>query len=274
MLRNTTPSTFLDQEPEELERFLLRLARQDVAPVEAHERALLNVAAAAAGLGLLAGGAALGSGPSLLKATGWLVAKWLVVGLGSGLLTVAVAQGVSRLGSGSSHGEPAHAARVARLAPVARAAAPASAATSITPESDAPAAAAASAAPSAAFALLTASAPDPAPSPPRPAATASASANTSALTRELALLEQARGALARHFAAQALQALDAYALAFPGGALHVEAAALRIEAIGQSGNRARAAQLADAFLVSYPTSPLSARVRAFANTLSEPIGTP
>jgi outer membrane protein assembly factor BamD (BamD/ComL family) len=87
-------------------------------------------------------------------------------------------------------------------------------------------------------------------------------------------LEQARGSLTRHSAAQALQALDAYASTFPGGALQVEAAALRVEAIGQSGNRALAAQLADAFLVSYPTSPLAARVRAFASTAPKSLGAP
>ena len=265
MLDNTPPSTFLDQEPEELELFLLRIARQEVAPTEARERTLLKVASAAAGVGFLAGSSAFGTGQTMLKATGWLAAKWLVVGVGSGLMTIAVAQGVSQLASGPAPGEPAQPARAA--APKARhASAPPLAGTlgtPITPTSDAPAAEAPAASSAVPRPVFGSAAPDPSTRAPRVVEAAPAPEST--LTRELGLLEQARGALTQRSPTQAQRSLDAYALAFPGGALQVEAAALRVEAVGQSGNRALATQLAEAFLSRYPTSPLAARVRGYAN---------
>jgi hypothetical protein len=102
-----------------------------------------------------------------------------------------------------------------------------------------------------------------------PRQTEAAALTPSALTRELAVLEEARGALTRHDPARALRALDDYRLAFPGGTLHIEAAALRVEAVAQSGNVTRAGQLAEAFLASYPNSPLTARVRAVASSAAK-----
>gem|GEM_PF-686136 len=97
------------------------------------------------------------------------------------------------------------------------------------------------------------------------AAEAPAPANSrSSLTRELTILEQVHSALAQHAPGRALQALDDYHAEFPRGSLQIEAAALRVEAVGQSGNHALAQRLARAFLASYPNSPLGARVRAFS----------
>ena len=207
MLGNTTPSTFLDREPEELELFLLRVARQEVAPIEARERALLNVASAAAGVGFLAGSSALGSAQTVFKATGWLAAKWLVVGVASGLMTLAVAQGVSQLASGPAPGAPAQPARVAT--PTTRHAASLPRAgtlgTPINPTSDAPVAEGAAAPNALPHSVFGAAAPEPSTSAPRVVRAPPASEST--LTRELGLLEQARGALTQHSPTQALRAL-------------------------------------------------------------------
>ena len=263
--------SFLDKDPEDLEQYLVQLARQDVAPAAARQRALLNVASAAVGVGLLSGAAAYGSRTSLIKATSWLVAKWLAAGLGAGLLTVTVAQGVAQWAAAPPQAEPTATAALikqksaVRVAPrLTTAEAPA-----ITPESDSSAAP-----PSVAFGALPSPATPRGPSISTPASSAApgltpapaAPPAASSLTAELSFLEQARRALLQHAPTQALRTLDEYRLAFPSGSLQVEAAALRVEAVGQSGNRALAQRLAESFLTSFPTSPLAGRVRAAAES--------
>jgi len=272
----------LDKPSAELTELLLRVARADAAPREARERALQNVAAAALGLGVLSGTAVLGSRASLLKGKSWLVAKWLAAGMSTGLLGLTVAQGVVQLvaepaappalstatstpARANPHSVPlapesAAPLVVAQLSPATPAATPAqSVASSARAPSSAPALAMAPVAPI-----------DREPKSPSPTSSArteatSALANSkSSLTRELTLLEQARSALAQRAAGGALQALDQYRSEFPRGALQVEAAALRVEAVGQSGDRALAQRLALAFLANFPTSARCARVRAYS----------
>ena len=262
--------SFLDKDPEELEQFLLQLARNDVAPDVARNRALLNVASAAVGVGLLSGAAAYGSRTSLVKATGWLVAKWLAAGLGAGLLTVTVAQGVSQWVAAPQKTEPEARHTVLSKRPAAqRTALAPTAAPIITAESAAPTAvptlafeAPSSNVLSAPAAARGAGTPTPGSSAALAPMLAMPSAAASSLTAELSSLEQARRALLEHAPAQALQTLDDYRAAFPNGSLQVEAAALRVEAVGQSGNHALARQLAESFLNSFPSSPLARRVRA------------
>ena len=79
------------------------------------------------------------------------------------------------------------------------------------------------------------------------------------------MLEQARSALSQHAAKRALQTLDTYRAEFPRGSMQVEASALRIEAVGQSGDRALAQSLAQSFLDTFPTGPVAARVRAISD---------
>ena len=93
----TGSESILNKAPEELGRFLLEAARQDSAPRAARERALLSVTSVALGMGVASSAVAYGSPTSLAKASAWLVAKWLVLGLGSGVLTIAVAQGVQQV---------------------------------------------------------------------------------------------------------------------------------------------------------------------------------
>jgi hypothetical protein len=273
--------SFLDKPTDELTEFLLRIARADAAPKAARERALQDAASAAVGLGALASTAALGSRTASLKGTSWLVAKWLAAGFGSGLLGIAVVQGAAQLATESSPSTPtpstlsAPAKTPTRLTPYAL---------QLSPNIPAPEA------PSEpAPALSGAAAPAPAPVVARPitpaitpAVTASREpksssqpsndrsvvtpqqVSTSSLTRELSLLERARSALTQHSGSAALQALNEYRSEFPHGSMQIEAAALRVEAVGQSGDRALAQRLARAFLTNFPSSPLAARVRAFS----------
>jgi len=260
--------SFLDKEPEELEQFLLEVARQDSAPAEARERALHNVASAALGVGVLSGLAAYGSPTSLVKATGWLVAKWLAAGFGAGLLTITAAQAVGRLATHHPSSQPVALSVVeSKTAP--QALAPRRPST-ISPERDSTdptqpgqdSAASTPVAPAVATGArslgnLAASS----------RGQTTVTTEPSSLTRELSLLEQARAALSQHAAAQALLALDEYQARFPSGSLRVEAAALRIEAVGQAGNRVLARQLAESFLSSFPSSPLTARIRATVDAI-------
>ena len=260
---------FLDKPAAELEELLLRLARSDAAPPGARERALQKLASAALGLSVLTGTAALGSRSTLLKGTTWLVAKWLAVGASSGLLGIGVAQGVQELAakpvptSSASHAATAHRRRQvpAQAAPVAQqVSAPVEPTTEPTPAPQTEATLMPSAA-------ATTSPPHEAKSAARAAEQASvadvAAPNTkTSLTRQLTLLEQASSALRLHATSQALQALDDYRAEFPRGSMLVEAEALRVEAVAQSGDRAAAQNLARIFLSNFPPGPLAARVRA------------
>jgi hypothetical protein len=272
----TGSERILNKEPEELGRFLLEAARQDGAPRAARERALLSVTSVALGMGVASSAAAYGSPTSLAKASGWLVAKWLVLGLGSGVATMAVAQGVQQVVTNHAQAAPpAASVAVKRAARVS----PAKAVRErplLEPQSDEPAAlpttivsaAQSAVVPSIALAPAVSGAASAPQSGSESAVLASPGAKDaiSPLTRELSLLEQARGALAQHSAPRALQALNDYRSQFPSGSLQAEAAALRVEAVGESGDRALAERLAASFLASYPTSPLSARVRALSDT--------
>jgi hypothetical protein len=82
------------------------------------------------------------------------------------------------------------------------------------------------------------------------------------ISLEIAALDQARTALRQGRPADALAALDRYRTGYgKAGSLRVEATVLRIDALLRTGERARAAVLADAFLAQNPKSPYAARVR-------------
>lgn len=269
--------SILNKEPEELTQLLLEAARQDGAPQAARERALLSVTSVALSVGVASGAAALGAPSSVAKATAWVVAKWLVAGLTSGILTLAVAEKVQQLATRPTASAPIAVAGTSAAARRASHAGNAHAQPSLTPRVEPPL-------------IPPAAAPElplvPALSTSAVAAAHDASgASTQArsathgeaaepqgkhepgqLTLELSLLEQARSALARHAAAYALQVLNDYGAQFPNGSLQAEAAALRVEAVGQLGDRIAARRLALAFLGTYPTSPLAARVRALSDS--------
>ena len=95
--------------------------------------------------------------------------------------------------------------------------------------------------------------------PPKPAASSRAS-TPSDLREEIRLLDQAREALKNEAPAQALERLGVYTARFPRGAFRQEAMVLRIEALGRSGDQARARAMASRFLKDHPESPHAERV--------------
>lgn len=228
------------------------------------------------------GKAALGLRSTSLASTSRLVAKWITIGATAGLVGIGVAQAIQELATKAERKpaaslavdtyanapaqlaphatppttgnapEPAHAVEpaprpAAQPAPVAPTA-PSASGAAIAPAADAPLEA---------MSASQVSSGDPASAVPND--------RRSSLTRELSLLEQARSALSQHAAKRALQTLDTYRAEFPRGSMQVEASALRIEAVGQSGDRALAQSLAQSFLDTFPTGPVAARVRAISD---------
>lgn len=202
-----------------------------------------------------------------------LVSKWVAIGASAGFLALGLVQGIQQLAAKPA---PRSAARYTAATyanvPAQLTAQSASVPPELAPEPaitaepsrpmPAPTPASTPLAPAAAAAQEPQSAP--------PAASDAGVADPpatdrrSSLTRELSLLEQARSALSQHAAGSALQTLAAYGAEFPHGSMQIEAAALRVEAASQAGDRVQAQRLAQAFLDNFPTSSLAARVRAIS----------
>lgn len=260
----TDSQRFLNRTPDELEDFLLGLARHDRAPAAARARALSRVTALSAMAGVAAStktSLAAGVGQA---GSSWLAAKWFAIGLISALGTLTAVDQVQRSGSATPASPPQ---------PV-----PLGSAQQQAPQAPGPVGPMVSAEPSAA-------APHPAlpaalPAPSRDveldgATTHEASGSFEAprmeqLSREVAVLKQARSALASGDVTQAQLALNRYRSEFPVGVLAMEAAALQIETAFALGDRERGAALAAAFLRDHATSPLAARVRAVADADNKP----
>jgi len=84
------------------------------------------------------------------------------------------------------------------------------------------------------------------------------------LAQEIALLDQARSALAAHESARVMALVDQYERVLGGTRMRAEAALLRIEALAQNGQRVRAAQLAQRFIEEHAGNPLAERAQALA----------
>ncbi|HVY26609.1 MAG TPA: hypothetical protein VHB79_08640 [Polyangiaceae bacterium] len=82
------------------------------------------------------------------------------------------------------------------------------------------------------------------------------------LADEVAQLQKAKLALKGGNGAQALSELGTYAQRFPRPMLGAEATVLRIEALSQTGDSARAKSLAEGFLAKNPNSPYASRLRS------------
>jgi len=82
------------------------------------------------------------------------------------------------------------------------------------------------------------------------------------LADEVAQLQKAKLALKGGSPTQALAELVTYGQRFPRPMLGAEATVLRIEALSQTGDRARAKTLAEGFLAKNPNSPYAARLRS------------
>jgi hypothetical protein len=92
----------------------------------------------------------------------------------------------------------------------------------------------------------------------------------SSLTREIALLDESRTALAAGNTAEALRLLDGYAATFPRGALEPEAIVLRIDALVRRHETAAARALADSFERSHPGDSHISRIRSLLSQTEVP----
>jgi len=221
------------------ERWLLDSAREDALPPHATQKAWARFAAAAGAVGVAAGSldaARLGTS----KAT---VAKWLLIGALGGGAAVALWLRAPRTGpvvaapAASTQVVPAQNAREASETPGAPPAAPPPSATA---ESVASAAGAGR----------------PASGPPL--------RMRSTLAAEVALLDEARRALAEAAPDAALRTLASYQRRFPSGLLATDAEVLTIEALGAKGEGKRARERAVRFLSRYPGDAHTERVRALS----------
>jgi hypothetical protein len=103
----------------------------------------------------------------------------------------------------------------------------------------------------------------PAAAPARAKSDASASA-TDDLSEQIRLIEAARAGVASRDAKAALSALNSYSSKFPRGSFGQEATVLRIRALDQSGDSARATAMAKSFVARFPNSPHVARLKPIA----------
>ena len=94
------------------------------------------------------------------------------------------------------------------------------------------------------------------------------------LTAEIALLRQARGALARHDNATALDLAERYQTRFPQGSMAEDAAALKVIALCQSGLTQRARAEAERFFARWPRSLHGSRVRTACHHGAIALGAP
>jgi Outer membrane lipoprotein len=97
-----------------------------------------------------------------------------------------------------------------------------------------------------------------------PRARTEASAAGSDLSEQIRLIEAARAGVASQDVKAALSALDAYAAKFPRGSFGQEALVLRIRAVDQAGDSARASAMAKSFIARFPSSPHVARLKPIA----------
>jgi hypothetical protein len=105
---------------------------------------------------------------------------------------------------------------------------------------------------------------EPAAATPAPHAARTETSANADLGEQIRLIEAARAGVAAHDAKAATAALDTYAAKFPRGSFGQEAMVLRIRAIDQSGDSARATALAKSFVARFPASPHVARLKPIA----------
>jgi hypothetical protein len=265
-----------DQEIEELTSTLLRSLRQDVAPGHA-KRATL----AALGIGAATTVAA-GSASALVGVArvGVLAITKAVVG---GALAGAVVVGTSTYVQDRTHARPATLQVSTKAAPISgglRTTEPIAARTPanvpdekvpavdevslpsppVTPRPERPRDEAAGAT------IHSQARPLPINTEPAPLPDRSPVAKPSALSREIALLDESRGALARNDSREALRVLDRYAREFERGNLWPEAVVLRIDALLRQGDAPAARFLADQFEQARPNDSHVSRIQSLFAT--------
>jgi len=91
-----------------------------------------------------------------------------------------------------------------------------------------------------------------------------ATGDVSDVRDQIRMIDEARAAMEHRDPSAALVAVDRYAAKYPDGMFRQEARILRILALDDRGDHARATTLARAFLASYPTSAHVARIERIA----------
>jgi hypothetical protein len=99
---------------------------------------------------------------------------------------------------------------------------------------------------------------------PRARSSAAAPPAAEDLSEQIRLIEAARAGVASHDSKAALAALDSYSAKFSRGSFGQEALVLRIRALDQAGDFARATALAKSFVTRFPKSPHVARLKPIA----------
>jgi hypothetical protein len=92
----------------------------------------------------------------------------------------------------------------------------------------------------------------------------SSASATEDLSEQIKMIEAARAGVAAGDPQAALKALNAYGAKFPRGSFGQEATVLRIRAVDQSGDSARATAMAKLFVSRFPNSPHVARLKPIA----------
>jgi hypothetical protein len=255
----TEPKRWIDEGPPEAIERLLHAAASETPQEASMARTLsllgvgLGTASAATSAGATAGGAA--AAASVAKASGVFVAgtfvKW-------GLLATAVtAAGVA--GKVAVTRSDQASARVALAPAVTATVAPAPRPLAIAPlESLAASAAVEPESPSAPRPVATVA---PAKPPTKAALMAEPPLDAERLAEEVAMVDQARGALARGDARTALAALDEYDAHFATRRFVPEALYLRMESLLRVGSADAARGVAQRIVTSFPKSPHVGRAR-------------
>jgi hypothetical protein len=232
----TDPTRLIDEAGgDELESSLLKLARNEGPSADGRRKILAAIAAAGATSAATQGAQAASSGGKAFA-----VAKWGALAIAAAAIPAAIWL------SSPDEKAPAKAAPSTLKAP----------ATEVKPPVPAPVPEAAGPAPVSLDDLPAL------PAEPPPGAGATGSKPTqSSLADEVAQLQKVKLALRSGNANQALAELGTYSQRFPRPMLGAEATVLRIEALSQSGDSARAKSLAEGFLAKNPSSPYAARLR-------------
>lgn len=187
--------------------------------------------------------------------TSWKIASWKIV------VGIAATTGIG-IGGAVVHSQ--HASFSPVIVPTASAVASAAPVTPMAPVR--PMAPVISAAPTPQAAPSTSSIVVTAPPPPAPARlvkkTADVPETALSIAREIALIDRARASIAKGDPKGVLGTLDEYDVECRRGALSLEAAILRIEALAATGDHDGAAARARKFLERHPQSAYDARVRA------------
>lgn len=236
------PVRFSQGEDEAAKRLMLSM-RDEKPPEGSMNRALLALGVTTAAV--VTTGSALGTGATTAgKSVAWLALKWVGAGAVLGLA----------VGTGATLLQPA---------PTTKPASSVTSANQNDPPTRAPVVTATFS--PKATPTLAVNEPEPRPSSRAIAPSAKAEAESTeapdTLPREVELLDDARGALQRGSATEALSALDRYAREFPRGRLSTEALVLRIDALARAGRASEAKSLGERFLSTSPNSPHAARIR-------------